>query len=849
MRSRILFIDAYDSFTNNIISLLETDLDVEVTKVRIDSRVANLPTFLKQFAAVVLGPGPGDPRNTADVGLFNDVWQLNRSQVLPVLGICLGFQSLVLNHDGKIKRLPLPRHGIETTVTFGGSSPFARLGKVTTVQYHSLHAALEDKDPGSLDSPDALWSACFDCPELEPLAWDFTSSNTSRSSVTRIAQNPSRILMAVKHRSKPFYGIQFHPESICSDNDARDVVRIWWRIVEEWHYNHSKDKLDTFCYQKQAYSRNLTLERPYHLNTSASSPAFSSPVSSGPPSPSSSVSSLSTNSAPNIVYSEPSGPIVETKVLALGKLTVPTICDALNLCLGDAVVLDSEVRQMPEVSNHSIIGVIDKNTVKLEYNTRSSVVRLWQNGEVAEYDFQHHHGTIFSFIKSFMAEHKTYSRYTRSPFWGGLIGYITYEACLENIDIHTKATSSNRPDLAFVFVERSIVIDHVERLVYVQTIKPNDGDWLSRSHELLSAHQVGIDQDESLLPRQQQKKCVDIDRPLEASYKDKVGDCQDLINAGESYELCLTNQAHIKIELDTSRSSWPLYCRLRSLNPAPFAAYLRLGPLTLLSTSPERFLCWSRPSPTASSQSNSTCQFRPIKGTVQKHQTSPSGETHSLTLAEATTLLSTSKERAENLMIVDLIRHDVYGVVGSGNVNVKKLMVVEEYATMYQLVSVIEGTLMSSSMGLHPSTNDRKVEAKTGIDVLAASLPPGSMTGAPKKRSCQLLQTLEDEPRSVYSGVVGYMCVGGGGDFSVVIRSMFRWDDESTDSTEPAETAGPSGTSGETANWERTGGAGLTDTWHIGAGGAVTSQSTEDGEWEEMLIKLRSTMRLFEGRT
>lgn len=846
MKSRILFIDAYDSFTNNIISLLETDLDVEVTKVRIDFQVSNLQTFLKPFAAVVLGPGPGDPQNTADVGLFNDVWQLDTNQVLPVLGICLGFQSLVLKYGGKIKRLPLPRHGIETTVTFGGSSPFARVGKVTTVQYHSLHATLEDKDPGRLDALDALWSACSNCPELEPLAWDFTSSNTSQSSVTLTAQNPSRILMAVKHQSKPFYGIQFHPESICSDSDARNIVRIWWRIVEEWHYNHNKDKLDTFCYQKQAYTRNLPLERPYHLNTSASSPAFSSPMSSGPPSPSSSVSSLSTNSIPDIVYSEPSGPIVETKVLALGKLTVPTICDALNLCLGDAVVLDSEVRQMPEVSNHSIIGVIDKNTVKLEYNTGSLVARLRRNGEVVEYDFQHHDGTIFSFIKSFIAEHKAYSRCTRSPFWGGLIGYITYEACLENIDIHTKETSSNRPDLAFVFVERSVVIDHVERLVYVQTIKPNDGDWLSRSHEVLSAHQVGIDQDENLLPKQQQTKWVDIDRPLEASYKDKVGNCQDLINAGESYELCLTNQAHIKIESDTSRSSWPLYCRLRSLNPAPFAAYLRLGPLTLLSTSPERFLCWSRPLPTASCQSISTCQFRPIKGTVQKHQTSPSGETYNLTLAEATALLSTSKERAENLMIVDLIRHDVYGVVGSGNVNVKKLMVVEEYATMYQLVSVIEGTLMSSSIGLHPSTNNKKVEAKTGIDVLAASLPPGSMTGAPKKRSCQILQNLEDERRSVYSGVVGYMCVGGGGDFSVVIRSMFRWDDESTESTEPAETAGPSE---ETANSERTGPTGLTDTWHIGAGGAVTSQSTEDGEWEEMLIKLRSTMRLFEGRT
>jgi para-aminobenzoate synthetase len=126
-------------------------------------------------------------------------------------------------------------------------------------------------------------------------------------------------------------------------------------------------------------------------------------------------------------------------------------------------------------------------------------------------------------------------------------------------------------------------------------------------------------------------------------------------------------------------------------------------------------------------------------------------------------------------------------------------MSVEEYATLYQLVSVISGTLP-------PNTS--------GIPVLAASLPPGSMTGAPKKRSCELLTEIEaQQPRGVYSGVLGYMDVGGGGDFSVVIRTAFRYGDESV--------------------------------WRVGAGGAVTVLSEAKAEWEEMCAKRESLLKVF----
>lgn len=322
---------------------------------------------------------------------------------------------------------------------------------------------------------------------------------------------------------------------------------------------------------------------------------------------------------------------------------------------------------------------------------------------------------------------------------------------------------------------------------------------------------------------------------MQEKYELIINACKERIKRGESYELCLTDQTIMKFpsvennliyepceERDPLRfkrsmwnacpMEWSMYLRLRQLNIAPFSAYVRLGALTLLSTSPERFMSWDRPHAEIDADDNSVivqnCQFRPIKGTVKKFNSNGT----EVSIEEAIKTLNTTKERAENLMIVDLIRHDLHGVVGAANVTVPRLMAVEEYATVYQLVSVIEGKLSNA-----------QTPGKTGIDVLAASLPPGSMTGAPKLRSCQILKRSDGTvPRSVYSGVLGYMCVTGRGDFSVVIRSMFKWDGS--------------------------GGKGKDD-WRIGAGGAITALSTPQAEWEEMKLKLDSTLDLFRAKT
>ena len=137
------------------------------------------------------------------------------------------------------------------------------------------------------------------------------------------------------------------------------------------------------------------------------------------------------------------------------------------------------------------------------------------------------------------------------------------------------------------------------------------------------------------------------------------------------------------------------------------------------------------------------------------------GYDQSCTREQATALLTVQKERAQNLMIVDLTRHDLHGVVSADKVSVKDLMVIEEYETVYQLVVVIEAK-SSITAPLASSGQDSTELPKTGLDVFAVSLPSGCMTGAPKRRSCQLLQTVEDyEPCSVSSDVLGYMRVSG----------------------------------------------------------------------------------------
>jgi para-aminobenzoate synthetase len=263
-------------------------------------------------------------------------------------------------------------------------------------------------------------------------------------------------------------------------------------------------------------------------------------------------------------------------------------------------------------------------------------------------------------------------------------------------------------------------------------------------------------------------------RPKE-QYLDDVETALDHLLEGDSYEICLTNQLSVETDVDPL----DLYRHLRHANPAPFAAYLKLGDLAVLSSSPERFLRISR---------DGTAEARPIKGTSHR------GATPDEDAALAAALAADEKNRAENLMIVDLLRNDLGQVCEVGSVEVPQMMEVETYETVHQLVSAVRGHLRPDA---------------SALDAVRACFPPGSMTGAPKLRTTEILNQLEGAARGVYSGAIGWVGFGGAADFSVAIRTIVLADGRAT----------------------------------IGAGGAVVLQSDPEREYEEMLLKAAAPLR------
>lgn len=336
------------------------------------------------------------------------------------------------------------------------------------------------------------------------------------------------------------------------------------------------------------------------------------------------------------------------------------------------------------------------------------------------------------------------------PFAGGAVGYLGYELAARIDPIPLVARDDlGLPDLALLFVDRLVAIDHGRdrafaiglgfgrRLAEAGRRASRAGRELARVASEVVPASRGIRATADGLP-------VGAPEGLEASfdaasYARAVGLILEEIAAGNVYQANLTHRMEVPLP---GVDPFALYRELRACNPAPFAAYLELPDAAILSSSPERFL---RLDPAGRAES------RPIKGTRPRGCTPADDRRQRRALGES------EKDRAENLMIVDLVRNDLGRVCRTGSVAVPELMRVESYATVHQLVSTVTGRLRP---------------ACDAIDLVRAAFPPGSMTGAPKLAAMRLIDRLEPVRRGVYSGALGYLDVRGGLDLSVVIRTL-----------------------------------------------------------------------------
>jgi para-aminobenzoate synthetase component 1 len=226
-------------------------------------------------------------------------------------------------------------------------------------------------------------------------------------------------------------------------------------------------------------------------------------------------------------------------------------------------------------------------------------------------------------------------------------------------------------------------------------------------------------------------------------YLDAVARVRDYIIAGDIFQANLSQ----RLEAPLTESPWSLYRRLRSINPAPFAAYLEFGDVSVVSASPERFLGLSE---------DGHVEARPIKGTRPRGV----GPEHDAHLGQA--LRESEKDRAENLMIVDLLRNDLSRVCTPGTVRVPELFSLEHYSTVHHLVSTVVGQL-------EPGAD--------AVALLGATFPGGSITGAPKVRAMEIIAELEPSRRGVYCGAIGYLSPTGALDTSIVIRTYLALGD------------------------------------------------------------------------
>jgi para-aminobenzoate synthetase component 1 len=392
-------------------------------------------------------------------------------------------------------------------------------------------------------------------------------------------------------------------------------------------------------------------------------------------------------------------------------------------------------------------------------------------------------GNLLDFLKAYLKEHKE-TNPLPLPLSAGAIGYLTYDHGREReLPPSENLPGPDMPEGMFRFYDLLIVEDLKKGETWIcSEEKQHDLAWYGRRIRACTGKKNGKEAEgrrkeipEDAGRERRQAVFSDFSRK---EYMEAIVRMQEHIRAGDIYVANMTRQ----LRLCSGEEPYQVFSRLRRRNPSPFGAFLREKDFSVICASPERFL----------RVKNGQVQTRPIKGTRPRGK---DAEEDRLLRKE---LEDSEKDRSELLMIVDLERNDLNRVCKPGSVRVTELFAIEEYATVFHLVSTVQGTLR---------------EDCGAADLLQAAFPGGSITGAPKIRAMEIIEELERSRRGLYTGTAGYLSLNGDCDLNIIIR---------------------------TAIYQN-------GVYYLGAGGGITFESEPEAEYEETWQKARAVVEAIQG--
>ncbi|MEH6593387.1 MAG: aminodeoxychorismate synthase component I [Halioglobus sp.] len=695
---KTLLIDNYDSFTFNLFQLIAEVNGVPPIVVHNDRASWDEIKHL-DFDNIVISPGPGRAENEADFGLCKDA--ILKAEV-PVLGVCLGHQGICHFFGGEVDYAEIVMHGRPSNIVHQQTDIFRGIpSPYSAIRYHSLYVKTLS-------------------PEMEALA-----------------HTEDGMIMGAKHKSKPIWSVQFHPESIKTEY-GRQLVENFRSLTAELMKQGAIPKRE----RKQISEEDFNIMHR---------PAVK-PYGAG-------------------------GGHLHGKEIQVHYRRIPLALNAEDIFVRffsdspNSYWLDSAL--VRSFSRFSYMG--DTSGPHAEYITYSQPeqkVRVQFDGETTVTS-----ETIFDYLNRQLKERHIEVEGLPFDFNLGYAGYFGYE--LKGDCGYESPHPANTPDAAFIFSDRLIAFDHEENVAYLVCL--DDTEHAERARYWLNEMQEKI----SEVLKAPDWRCALHPKPVSQSFRhdadaylERINICQEEIKKGETYEVCLTNMITPQVQIDPLNT----YRALRRSNPAPYASYLHFPDVAIMSSSPERFM---------TVDANGVVESRPIKGTRKRGKTVEEDEALYLELS------TSEKDRSENLMIVDLLRNDIGQLSDIGSVHVGQLFTVETYATVHQLVSTVRGKLHRDA---------------SAIDCIRACFPGGSMTGAPKKRTMQIIDRLEGGPRGVYSGALGFLGLNGSADLGIVIRTIVQTDEGVT----------------------------------VGVGGAIIDLSNPQDELDEMLLKSQALVSALE---